>query len=443
MLVYVYNQFYKSAQSKMLKLVSVLILFSIWQTHSMRDQLIFNPFEPDIPRVTPYRSRRQQTDNNSTTPQLENITLNDDHDYYTSQLYPSDTNKLSEVWVELSSLPHTHHYHLSKGYFLAQSFQLDFRFPFYGQNINQLYVTTHGFISTAPFVHSLLPFSQYIAPFSANFNPNLSNSSAIHVLSDAGRFIVQWDSMYLNDTNQSKAFTFQTQLFPCGQIRFAYLHAPLTIQQANQSMYSSFIGLADGFIWHSLVYTYIIHFHDVTLSQTLNLEGSVYYMDPLPSCAQATGVDECRNTSCATGFKCNWCTRTNKCIQSENSLSWTIRNACLPRYQTGFSSCPANATTTFLPTCYSGRSTSPRTSIPTDATVTNIAAQSDLAIRVGLPIAAVLLLLLLVSVIVSILVVMWRLKGRISSMSMIPRKLSKEIILEPEDAAEFAMNEYS
>ena len=428
----------------------LVILSSTLQTHSVSDQLFSDPSETVldsvVPRVIPHRNRRQQTDTNSTS-QPQNTTLNDSHDYYTSRLYLPATNKLSEVWVELSTLPHTQHYPLSNGYFIAQSFQLDFPFPFYGRNLTQLYITTHGFISTSPFVHSLLPYSQYIAPFSANFNPNLSGSSAVHILSETSRFIVQWDQLYLNGTNQSQPFTFQAQLLPCGQIRFAYQKAPLTVQQANQSTYNSFIGLADGFIWRSVIYTYIIHFHDVTLSHTANLEGSVYYMDPLPSCAQATRVDECRNVSCATDFTCNWCVRSGKCIQTESSLAWRLRNGCPTQYQTGFPTCQADSTTSFLPTCYSGRATSPQPSTPTDAVrTTNVTVVSSLVIKVGLPVAAVLVLLLLVAVIVVIVLAMvWRLRGRGRAITITTDKLSfsDEIIIEPEDAKQFEMNEYS
>ena len=58
-----------------------------------------------------------------------------------------------------------------------------FPFPFYGHELTEFYITTHGFLSLSPRLHDYIYKTQYIAPLRIKLDPSRSNSSTISLLS--------------------------------------------------------------------------------------------------------------------------------------------------------------------------------------------------------------------------------------------------------------------
>ena len=168
-------------------------------------------------------------------------------------------------------------------------------------------------LSTADILHRSIYLTQYIAPFSADFNPSLSNASKIHYISLSDLFVVQWSNVFLDTIQGVGGFTFQVQLRPSGEIIFVYKKAPLTVKQTSKRGYTSVSGLADGFILNNAGTLYLYSYHNVTLLDTRNLTQSVYVLTPLPNCVTATDTVSCNVTSCRSSFECGWCERLSLC----------------------------------------------------------------------------------------------------------------------------------
>ena len=60
---------------------------------------------------------------------------------------------------------------------------LKFSFPFFGHFIDEVAITTGGFLYTGSFYHDQIHLSQIIAPLQADFNPSLNESARILVYS--------------------------------------------------------------------------------------------------------------------------------------------------------------------------------------------------------------------------------------------------------------------
>ena len=54
-----------------------------------------------------------------------------------------------------------------------------FRFPFYGHEVDKVYVTTGGFLSLSSRIHGFIYKIQYIAPLRLKLDPSLSEESEI------------------------------------------------------------------------------------------------------------------------------------------------------------------------------------------------------------------------------------------------------------------------
>ncbi|KAI6654964.1 Plexin domain-containing protein 2-like [Oopsacas minuta] len=255
----------------------------------------------------PFRYRRDQNESTETpTPVMVA-----DHVYYESNFYTG--NKFDELWLDISVNNNSYHSPLSTGYYLYDPIDLKFNFPFYGHYIYSIAITTHGFLSTADLLHPNIYLTQYIAPFSADFNPSLSQSSRIHYYSSADLFIAQWSNVSVVTKRSAGGFTFQVQLRPSGQITFVYKTVPLTIRQASKSSYESFYGLADGFILKIEGNLYLYSYHNVSLPLDRNLTHSVYILKPLENCIIAGDRQACNATSCTTEFECGWCDTLQRC----------------------------------------------------------------------------------------------------------------------------------
>ena len=101
-----------------------------------------------------------------------------DHSYYLMSLEPSEES-FKKYLVNMSNSQ------VYQSVSAAELVKSKFEFPFYGHYLNQFYVTTRGFLSLAPRIHSNLRHAQYIAPYM--FNIRLNNTQ-VHFKGDENKF---------------------------------------------------------------------------------------------------------------------------------------------------------------------------------------------------------------------------------------------------------------
>ena len=245
--------------------------------------------------------------------QSNDMIVEDNHTYYQSTFYPSSSERLSMLWVDLSLNTSNHVASLSETYLTY--FSIGFKVPFYGHLLSKVAITTAGFISTFDSPHPYIHLTQYIAPFSADFNPSQDSDSKIYYQIDEDRIIVLWERMTLNNRPELGFFTFEAIVYINGTILFLYKDIPALLNETSSSNYTSLIGVADAFsadLFSSTV-SIIYNYHRIQLGAGLILEGSVYQLDPLPNCVMADSWESCKNISCYSNFSCGWCAKLGRC----------------------------------------------------------------------------------------------------------------------------------
>jgi len=279
--------------------------------------------------ISSYFDKNIKNTNNITT--IEE----DDHLYYKSTYYRNGRNYFldisDEACVQNHKLKLYHHPKLSTSYEKAYVLKLNFSFPFYGNLVDKIVVTTGGFINIGPMFHSYIHIVHYVAPLMANFNPSQSNDTKVYIASNENMYIIQWNDLTLNGTdNLNETFTFQTILHKNGSILLAYKEipiSPLTIK--NTSSLNVTVGFSDGFLMtflrndsrtHKIVYhSYIYSYHKVKFALQTVQSNAAYQLDLLPNCIQFKDCNTCTNASVHTQFKCRWCSRLNLC---SDTLDW-------------------------------------------------------------------------------------------------------------------------
>ena len=244
--------------------------------------------------------------------QSDDKAIEDNHTYYLSTFYPSTSGRFNDFWVDLS-LNTTHHVALSESY--LKYFSVGFKIPFYGHLLSKVAITTAGFISTFESLHPYIHITQYIAPFSADFNPSQNSDSKIYYQIDGDRIIVLWEKMTLNNQPELGFFTFESIVYTNGTILFVYKDIPSLLNETSSSNYTSLIGVADAFSTDLLssTVTVIYNYHRVQLGVGLSLQGSVYQLDPVLNCVMGDSWESCKNISCYSSFSCGWCANIGRC----------------------------------------------------------------------------------------------------------------------------------
>ena len=230
------------------------------------------------------------------------------------------------------------HEKLSSTYKTADTIRLCFPFPFYGNLVNHVVVTTGGFINIGPKFHSYVHVVHYIAPLMANFNPSTSKNTSIYIGTGKEKFVVQWTNMVLNGSqNLNDTFTFQITLHKNGTVFMAYKDIPFSPLKIPNTTHSVTAGFADGFIlsyirhdqkkliFHNVIYSY----HKVIFPLSSVRSGAAYKLDLLPNCIQFKTCVTCMNASLYTKFTCRWCPAIQLCSDSIdwNRQTW-LENRC-------------------------------------------------------------------------------------------------------------------
>lgn len=272
--------------------------------------------------------KRNSTEDCTITKQYTDIK---DHEYYRSIYYPKGDNYFVDLVKQgkLENMDVEKHENLSNSYKKAFRIPIDFHFPFYGNYVDKIIVTTGGFINIGPKFHSFVHRVHYIAPLMADFNPRPNNRSIVFIGRNKNLVIVQWTDFLLNGKqNIDKQFTFQISLHKNGTVIMAYKDIPMPLSEIKQGNVDVTVGFSDGFIItfkryehikmvvHNVIYSY----HKVNFPLAKIVSGAAYKLVLLPNCIQFKTCISCLNDSkYTTNFTCRWCPKLNQC---SDALDW-------------------------------------------------------------------------------------------------------------------------
>ena len=266
----------------------------------------------------------------SSTAVPQNKTITSDHKYYTSQ-FVSDSNAYFKdikalydagdrnVTMKKMTLPGS----VGSLLMLYTTYKLKFVFPFYGHDVENVVVTSAGFLHIGPVVHSFAHNVHYAAPLMADFAASSDKPVYVYLHDDGARFIAQWDNIHEARKNNSSPFTFQVSLFDNGTIIFSYKSIPYSVVNFTSVGFHSKVGLSDGFVkiryyripgtnLH-IPFRIIYRYHKVELEQDRIKANSSYILQPIPNCIQAKSCQSCFSKEIAKNFQCKWCSKLNLC----------------------------------------------------------------------------------------------------------------------------------
>uniref|UniRef100_A0A8C5MRN9 Plexin domain containing 2 n=1 Tax=Leptobrachium leishanense TaxID=445787 RepID=A0A8C5MRN9_9ANUR len=370
-----------------------------------------------------------------------------DHKYYSSRTFGPLDSASRDLWVDIDQMEKEKvkiHGILSNTHRQAARVNLSFDFPFYGHFLREITVATGGFIYTGDVIHRMLTATQYIAPLMANFDPSMSRNSTVRYFDNGTALVVQWDHVHLQENHSLGSFTFQATLINDGRIVFGYKEIPFPVMQISSTNHPVKVGLSDAFVVVHKIQQIpnvrrrtIFEYHRVELEMAKITNFSTVEMLPLPTCLQFNSCSTCVTSQ--IGFDCNWCNNLQRCSSGfdrhrqdwvENGCSEEAKDkACgdlqtteVPRHTT-----TANRLTTSRDFTQKARVTTPNlpSSIPTEASTDNSAAeQKNGPLHTGL-IIGVLILVLLVITAILITVYMYHHPTSSASLFFIERRPSR------------------
>ncbi|KPP64499.1 plexin domain-containing protein 2-like, partial [Scleropages formosus] len=233
-----------------------------------------------------------------------------DHSYYVSKMYGPKDPKSRELWVNFDLMDKEKvkiHAILSNAHRQAARVNLSFDFPFYGHVLQEVTVTTGGFIYTGDVVHRMLTAMQYIAPLMANFDPSISRNSSVIYFDNGTALVVQWDQVRLQDGYSVGSFAFQATLHSNGRIVFAYKDVPISVSRINSTNHPVKVGLSDAFV----VFHRIKQLHNVRRRTIYEYHRVELLKDQISSSTAFSSCGSCIFS--LIGFRCSWCHRLQRC----------------------------------------------------------------------------------------------------------------------------------
>lgn len=246
--------------------------------------------------------------------------------YYEPIFYTEGQSYFMNLDQVNNSEPHRgkvmEHSMLSKSYRRAATVKLNFSFPFYGHEVENITIATGGFLYTGDYVHSWLAATQYIAPLMANFDTANNNDAKIRYLDTGEVFIVEWKDVYLLEKEDKGPFTFQVQLNHTGDILFAYDKIPLEIQTIKDEEHPVKVGLSDAYIIDRTIFFVkrktIYEYHRVNMKNQKISDHTAIRFKALFTCNKQTNCSACvqdRGEADEHGrnLDCGWCPALNRC----------------------------------------------------------------------------------------------------------------------------------
>lgn len=256
-----------------------------------------------------------------------NITMmkNETTKYYEPTFMTNGSRYFVNLDAENTTEPHRgkvmEHTMLSKSYRRAATVTLNFSFPFYGHDVENITIATGGFLYTGDYVHSWLAATQYIAPLMANFDTSNNKEAKIRYLDTGEVFIVEWKDVYLQEKEDMGPFTFQVHLNNSGDILFAYERIPLSIETIKDEEHPVKVGLSDAYIIDRTIFFVkrktIYEYHRVNMKSQNIGDHTAILFKALFTCNQQTDCASCVKDRGAgdngKNLDCGWCPALNRC----------------------------------------------------------------------------------------------------------------------------------
>jgi len=195
-----------------------------------------------------------------------------------------------------------------------------FPFPFYGHDVSQFYITTHGFLSLSPRLHDYIYKTQYIAPLRIKLDPSRQNDSTISILSLPERLTIEWNNVHVMEHAEHPnggAFTFQTTLWPNGDIAFVYIEVQPVLTTAALYDHEPVAGISDAFLLHG---------SELHLYNKINIENvdintkTVTVFKAKPTCVAQTSCESCASLRESSDFTCMWCPGSGHCSDGSDRM---------------------------------------------------------------------------------------------------------------------------
>jgi hypothetical protein len=228
--------------------------------------------------------------------------------YYNSSFVSFEKNWVDlEIWNKTSPGIVRTHEMLSKSYRRAATIPLNFTFPFYGHNVQNITIATGGFLYTGDYVHSWLAATQYIAPLMANFDTSQKQNATVKYADNGTALVVEWGNVYLQNregdhANMEGPFTFQATLHDTGDIIFAYKTIPVVIKDIKDEEHPVKVGLSDAYIIERTIFFVrrktIYEYHRVSMKDDEQIANKIsnrtaIFLKALPRCNMKKNCEDC------------------------------------------------------------------------------------------------------------------------------------------------------
>lgn len=252
-------------------------------------------------------------------PPVPSNTVQDIHKYYNLSVYQNNVaQSFDKNFIDMENAEIKHG--LSNTMVGAESVKPLFSFPFYGHLVDELFITTHGFLSLSPRLHDYIYKTQYIAPLRIKLDPSRSNSSTISVLSLPDRFTVEWSNVsVMADAEHPSggSFTFQTTLRPNGDIVFVYIEVQQILSTAALYDHEPVAGISDAFLLHGSE----LHLYSkINIDNVMINTRAVAEFKAKPTCISQRSCGECVELARTSEFGCMWCETTGHCSDGADRL---------------------------------------------------------------------------------------------------------------------------
>lgn len=238
--------------------------------------------------------------------------VQDSHKYYKLSVYQDNVgNTFDDNFIEMQHADVKQG--LSDTKLGAEHVKPAFPFPFYGHDVSEFYVTTHGFLSLAPRLHDYIYKTQYIAPLRIKLDPSRSNDSTISVLSMPDRLTVEWSNVTVMEEAEHPsggAFTFQVTLRPNGDIVFVYVEVQPVLTTAALYDHEPVAGISDAFLLHG---SELHLYNKINIANPDINTRTVAIFQALPTCVSQTSCGACTDLSRSSNFTCFWCEAAGHC----------------------------------------------------------------------------------------------------------------------------------
>ncbi|XP_078376887.1 plexin domain-containing protein 2-like isoform X5 [Oculina patagonica] len=297
--------------------------------------------ENTVDKVRHHRSRRESpplvlaNETDCENVKCQNKTVKTNHKYYVSQV----VNNGQGYWIDVDGNPKiksVEHPLLSDSYLLRQNFKLSFQFPYYGHLLDQVMLTTGGFLYMDTHDTKLMTQVQYLAPLMAYFNPHLKRDSKVLTLDDGSKLTVEWRNVLLHENTTVEPFTFQCTLHKNGTIWFAYKKIPIKVTKIPTLPYHPVkVGIADAFVIRyrntrtDTLYRFFYIYSAINITKQSVAKNVAVIFEPQLSCVGADSCTVCMERTAETNFTCQWCPKTQKCSDGvdRHREEWE-RNEC-------------------------------------------------------------------------------------------------------------------